>query len=85
VAGIAISEYLRRVARTLASVAAALIIPGLLTVRFVAPDYKVLLTLATVSLIAYGAVLWMLEFSPVETSLLRQAISPRLAAKKAGP
>lgn len=85
VAKIALSEYVRRVARTLASVAVALIIPGLLTVRFIAPDYTVLLLLAGASVIAYGAVLWIVEFDSDETSLLRRAIWPRLAAKDAEP
>jgi O-antigen/teichoic acid export membrane protein len=85
VAKIALSEYVRRVARTLTSVAVALIIPTLLTVRFIAPDYTVLLLLAGASVIAYGAVLWIVEFDSEETSLLRRAIWPRLAAKGAKP
>jgi O-antigen/teichoic acid export membrane protein len=83
VAQIPISEYLRRAGRTLGSVAIALIVPGLLTARFVAPDYKVLCLIGGLSLAAYAAVLGILEFNAVESNLLRQAIWPRLAAKRA--
>jgi O-antigen/teichoic acid export membrane protein len=83
VAQIPISEYLRRAGRTLGSVAIALIVPGLLTARFVAPDYKVLCLIGGLSLAAYAAVLGILEFNAVENNLLRQAIWPRLAAKRA--
>jgi len=84
VAKIEFLEYLRRVGRTLGSVVAALIVPSLLTLRFVAPDYKMLFLIGGVSLLAYAAVLWMLEFNPVETNLLRQVIWPRLETKRAG-
>jgi O-antigen/teichoic acid export membrane protein len=84
VADIAVIDYLRTVGRTLASVIAALIVPFLLTVKFVTPNYKMLFFIGGLSVAAYGAVLWMLEFNPVEANLLRQALWPRLAVRRAG-
>jgi O-antigen/teichoic acid export membrane protein len=84
IAGIGYLDYLRRVGRTLLSVIVALILPSLLTVKFVAPNYKMLGLVATASALAYAVTLWRLEFSPSETNLLWQVIWPRLAVKRGG-
>jgi len=65
-----------------APVIVALVLPSFLTVKFVAPDYKMLSLVRTLSVLAYAATLWRLEFSPGETNLLRQVIWPRLAVKR---
>ena len=84
IAGIDYLNYLRRMGRTILSVIVALVLPSLLTVKFVAPDYKMLSLVGTLSALAYAATLWRLEFSPGETNLLRQVIWPRLAVKRGG-
>jgi O-antigen/teichoic acid export membrane protein len=82
VAGIDYWKYARKTLRTLASVAGALVVPVLISIRFAAPNYKVLFLLATVSALIYGVVLWVVEFSQGETQILRRAIWPNMPLKK---
>jgi O-antigen/teichoic acid export membrane protein len=82
VADINLGEYLRKTGRTLASVTGALVIPLLISIKFAAPNYKVLFMLGTLSALLYGGVLWIVEFSQGETQILRRAIWPNLPLKK---
>jgi|SRR5579872_1371288 len=75
-------EYVRRSGRTLAVVAGALVIPFLLSVKFIQPNYKVLFGIGLLSALTYGICLWLFEFSPMETQILRRAILPQWVAKR---
>lgn len=77
-------EYMRRMARTLAIIIVALVIPLLLTVKLAAPNYKTLGAVALLSAISYVLVLWFLEFTPAETKMLERAILPKSAAGAGG-
>jgi O-antigen/teichoic acid export membrane protein len=82
VADINLGEYVRKTVRTLASVTGALVIPLLISIKFVVPNYKVLFMLGIFSALVYGGVLWVVEFSQGETQILRRAIWPNLPLKK---
>jgi O-antigen/teichoic acid export membrane protein len=82
VAGIDLWEYVRKTGRTLASVAAALVVPLLISIKFAAPNYKVLFMLGILSALLYAGTLWIVEFSQGETQILRRAIWPNLPLKK---
>jgi O-antigen/teichoic acid export membrane protein len=75
-------EYLRRSTRTLAFVALSLVAPTLLSLRFAAPNYKVLFALGVVSAVLYGVPLWFFELTGHEAQILRGAIWPRMTAKE---
>jgi O-antigen/teichoic acid export membrane protein len=75
------SDYLRPMGRTLAVVAGSLVVPTLLSARFAAPDYKTLVTLGVFSMICYALPLLIFEFTSAETSILKQAILPRITIK----
>jgi O-antigen/teichoic acid export membrane protein len=81
-AGINYWEYVRNTSRTLLSVAGALVLPVLISIKFAAPNYKVLFMLGVWSALLYGVVLWMVEFSQGETQILRRAIWPNVPFKK---
>jgi len=72
----------RNTSRTLLSVAGALVLPVLISIKFAAPNYKVLFMLGVWSALLYGVVLWMVEFSQGETQILRRAIWPNVPFKK---
>lgn len=84
VASINYFDYVRRMGRTLAVILVALLIPLLLTLKFVAPNYKTLAAVGLLSAIAYVLVLWFLEFTPAETKMLERAILPRSAVRAGG-
>jgi O-antigen/teichoic acid export membrane protein len=77
VAGIPYFEYVRRMSRTLGTIAVAVLIPLILTIKFAAPNYKALAVLAAVSALVYTLVLWFLEFTPAEVKILERAILPK--------
>jgi O-antigen/teichoic acid export membrane protein len=82
VANIEYLEYARRSLRTLAFVALSLVIPVLLSIRFAAPNYKVLISLGIVSTVLYAIPLWLFELSGSETEILRSVFRMKMAAKK---
>lgn len=82
VAGINYLDYVGRTARTLATVAGSLVVPMLLSVKFAAPDYRILFALGLLSIVCYAVPLWLFEFSTGETRLLQQAIWPRIVVRK---
>jgi O-antigen/teichoic acid export membrane protein len=82
-ANIPYGEYIQRFAKTLIAVAAALVLPLLLTLKFAAPSYKVLFPIGILSAILYAVPLWLFEFSQAETNMLTRAVWPRLAVKTA--
>jgi len=84
VASINYSEYVRRMARNLAVILVALLIPLLLTMKFAAPNYRNLAAVALLSALAYVGVLWFLAFTPAETEILERAILPKSAARAGG-
>jgi O-antigen/teichoic acid export membrane protein len=79
VAGVSYREYARRMGKTLGVVAASLIAPFVLSMKLVRPNYPSLFIAGSFSLFAYGIALWMFEFSPEETELIRRAIPSREA------
>jgi len=84
VASINYSEYVRRMARTLAVILVALLIPLLLTMKFAVANYRNLAAVALLSALAYAVVLWFLEFTPAETEMFQRAILPKFAARTGG-
>jgi hypothetical protein len=64
------------VARSLLVVALALIVPVVIAVRFVVPNYYALMGVALTSLICYLAVIGSLQFTSNELALLHQVILP---------
>ena len=84
VASISYSEYVQRMARTVAVILVALLVPLLLTLKFAAPNYRNLAAVGLLSAVAYVVVLWFLEFTPAETEMLGRAILPKLAARAGG-
>jgi len=82
VANIDYLEYVRRSLRTLGFVAAALVTPLLLSIKFAAPNYKVLFSLGIVSAVLYGVPLWLFELSGSETQILRSVFRMKMAAKE---
>ena len=76
VASIPLAQYAREVARSLLVVALALIVPVVIAVRFVVPNYYALMGVALTSLICYLAVIGSLQFTSNELALLRQVILP---------
>lgn len=85
VANIDYFEYARRSLRTLAFVALSLVIPVLLSIKFAAPDYKVLFALGIVSTVLYAIPLWLFELSGSETEILRSVFRMKMAAEKLTP
>jgi len=77
VAAIPYFEYVRRMGRTLATIAVAILIPLILTVKFATPNYRVLAAVALVSTAVYALVLWFLELTPAEAKILERAILPK--------
>src|SRR5215475_14705610 len=63
-------EYVRGMARTLATIIVAIGVPLLLTVKFAAPHYETLAAVALLSAISYVLVLWFLECTPAEAKML---------------
>ena len=75
-------DYLRRSLRTLASVAVSLVVPTLLSLRFAAPNYKVLFELGLGSAVLYAVPLWFFELSGPEAQIVRSALRIRLTPGK---
>jgi O-antigen/teichoic acid export membrane protein len=82
VTGIHYWTYARKTLRTLASVAVALVVPLLISIRFAAPNYKMLFMVGILSALIYGGVLWIVEFSQGETQILRRALWSNVELKK---
>lgn len=80
-ANIPYGEYVQRFFKTVAVVAGSLVIPLLLTLKFAAPNYKILFSIGILSAILYVVPLWLFEFSEAETTMLTRAIWPRFAVK----
>jgi hypothetical protein len=80
IAGIPYWEYAGNMAKNLATAAACLLIPLLLTHRYATPDYKRLFLIAIPSLLTYVVPLFLFAFNHREKTLLRQALLPRRAA-----
>ncbi len=82
VAGVSYLRYMRQMGRTLAASSAALILPYFVTLRIIAPDYKVLVAIGAVSALLYAPTAWMLAFSPEERRMLWKKIQPQLALRE---
>jgi len=75
-------EHLRRMGKILGAVGVSLLFPLVFTLEFVTPDYRVLFGVGLLSMILYGAVLWVIVFSQSEVrGLLVRAMGPMFAAK----
>jgi O-antigen/teichoic acid export membrane protein len=68
------TEYVKTMARTLATALVSLVLPFVVTMEFVRPDYGVLFLLGSLSAIVYALSLWLFEFSSRETRLLQDAL-----------
>lgn len=78
VAGINYFEYVRRMARTIGVIMVSLLVPGLMTFKFAAPNYKSLVALAFASAPVYVFLVLLLEFSSAETQKLGRAFLPKI-------
>ena len=67
-------EYMRRIVQTVTIACLSLALPTLISVKFGAPDYSVLFLIGLVSLIIYSLGVWLCQFTPSETRILRNAI-----------
>jgi O-antigen/teichoic acid export membrane protein len=82
VADIDYFEYVRRSARTLVFVAVSLVVPALLSLKFAAPNYKVLFSLGIVSAVLYAIPIWLFELSGSEAQILRAAFRMKMTPKE---
>jgi O-antigen/teichoic acid export membrane protein len=82
VAGIEFLEYLRKSVRTLGLISVSLVIPTILTIKLVRPDYKILILIGFVSAICYALPIWWLVLTEGESRILREGIIPRLVMRK---
>ncbi len=83
VAGVPLATYLRREGLNIATVAAALLVPALVTKALVGPDYRRLVVTGLVSLACYAAPLWYFLFTPAERRTLLSSVRWRPAATAA--
>jgi O-antigen/teichoic acid export membrane protein len=74
VAGVPLEVYLREEGLSIAIVAAALVIPALVTRAIVAPDYTRLVATGLVSAVCYAVPIWYLLFRPGERRALLNAV-----------
>ena len=77
VSSIKYSEYIYRMSRSIAVVCLSLAVPTLISLRYAAPDYRTLFTVAFMSSCIYALTMWFIEFSPNEKNMLRRAILSR--------
>jgi O-antigen/teichoic acid export membrane protein len=75
-------KYIGGVGKTIAISFFALIIPLLLSLRFVAPNYSILFVLALVSMFSYLLIIWLFGFSQHEKKILHRAIFSKLSLKR---
>ena len=76
-------EYAKTMMKTVFRVLLSLVIPTLISVIFVVPDYRKLFLTAILTTFAYAFGIWLLEFSGNEKKMLLYAIAPRLNNEKA--
>jgi O-antigen/teichoic acid export membrane protein len=82
VTGFSYGAYIRTFAKTLMRVAAALLVPLLLTLQFAQPSYFALIIVGFLSAVAYAAVSWFTQFSDEESRRLQRAILPASLVKQ---
>jgi O-antigen/teichoic acid export membrane protein len=78
---ISYAEYAKTMMMTLLRVSVALIIPTLVSVAFVAPDYRNLFLISASSVGAYTLVIWLIELTRNEKKMLLRAAAPRFMIK----
>jgi len=79
VLGIVPRDYARRIAPTLGVIAAALLLPLALSIRFVKPDYVSLLLVGSASALSYVFMLWKFALTTGESRMIWRALMPRIA------
>ena len=77
------SEYAGRMLKTVLRVAVALIIPTLISVTYVAPNYRNLFVISLLSAGAYVVVIWYIELNRDEKLVFIRTVTPRLMLRKA--
>jgi O-antigen/teichoic acid export membrane protein len=75
-------EYLGKTGKTLIISFSALIIPVLLSLRFMAPNYRILFVLGLVSMFSYLLVIWLFGFSQHQKKILHRAVFSKLSLKR---
>jgi O-antigen/teichoic acid export membrane protein len=80
-AGFPFRKYLATVGRTLGVVAIALIVPMIATLRFAAPDYKILFTLGAFTAACFIPVVFRFVFAPEERMVLWRVVHPQSTLK----
>ncbi len=74
VAGVPLPTYLRREGLNVAIVAAALVLPALVTKAVAGPDYRRLVVTGLASLVCYAIPVWYFLFTPAERHTLLRSI-----------
>lgn len=75
-------EYVWEIAKMVVTVCCSLVLPLLISLYFLAPDYNILFTLGFVSLAIYSITVWILGFHPEERQILIKIFVKRLPPKK---
>jgi len=83
VAGVPLATYLKREGLNIATVAAALLVPALVTRAVAGPDYRRLVATGVVSLVCYAVPVWYFLFTPAERRTLLNAVPRRPASTAA--
>ncbi len=76
VSSISYLDYARVMARTLGAVCLSLSIPLLVSLRYAAPDYRVLGAVGLASAGSYSLMMWLVAFTGKERHAIRQGIVP---------
>jgi O-antigen/teichoic acid export membrane protein len=83
VTGFSFADYLRTGGKTLLRIAAALVVPTILAVRYAQPSYPILASLGVVSALLYFVVNWFTQFTNDESRRLQRALLPTGMMKQA--
>jgi O-antigen/teichoic acid export membrane protein len=83
VSGLRYEEYFWTVARTMAKILMACVVPFLLILKFAVPSYLRLIVLGAVTMILYGLPLAVTVFDTRENQLLNRTLGPFLRLRRA--
>jgi len=78
VSGTPFIQYLRELVRSLLLAGLALVVPVVISVRFVTATYTNLAVVGSVSLICYAVVTYFLQFTRQQREIIREAVRPRV-------
>lgn len=82
ISGVPYGTYMREMGRSALVVAAGLIVPGVIAVRFAVPSYSSLTLVALASLACYAPVVFLLQFTKQERESLKRIALPGFKAAR---